>query len=323
RRLSLACSLSLSLSLRSMDWVQEHCDRLRSKLQHVIDGGGHSRAAGRGLRVPWSWVCRSIIETVRRYPSGLTEAVILAELELLWRRDVKGAFVPGKLQAYLDAQYAPLSEVIPACVVRHSDQLVTLVEDHSGSTSFEHSAARVDMYLHQNFKSCLRYAQDAGHDLLAPGRKVRLTGCRLLTGATAAVAGNGGGGSDRGGEGRGRRPRSSSTLLLTEYLAFVLDHRRSEDLRLAAGAFGQARVRDTFHENSNQEAFFVVCKVMEIRRPRQHSASGGGQQLRKRRQTLQTVVLECAAGARAGQQQRRQQRRAEGLRGETGTTSDG
>lgn len=27
---------------------------------------------------------RSIIETVTRYPSGLTEAVILAELELLW-----------------------------------------------------------------------------------------------------------------------------------------------------------------------------------------------------------------------------------------------
>lgn len=27
---------------------------------------------------------RSIIETIARYPSGLTEAVILAELELLW-----------------------------------------------------------------------------------------------------------------------------------------------------------------------------------------------------------------------------------------------
>lgn len=40
------------------------------------------------------------------------------------RRDVRGAFVPGKLQAYLDAQYAPLSDVIQACVVRHSDQLV-------------------------------------------------------------------------------------------------------------------------------------------------------------------------------------------------------
>lgn len=41
-------------------------------------------------------------------------------------------------------------------------------------------------------------------------------------------------------------------------------------------------------------------QVLEIRRPRQHSASGGGQQCRKRRQTLQTVVLECAAGNTAG-----------------------
>lgn len=38
---------------------------------------------------------------------------------------MRGAFVPGKLQAYLDAQYAPLSDVIQACVVRHSDQLVS------------------------------------------------------------------------------------------------------------------------------------------------------------------------------------------------------
>lgn len=41
------------------------------------------------------------------------------------RRDVRGAFVPGKLQAYLDAQYAPLSDVVQACVVRHADQLVS------------------------------------------------------------------------------------------------------------------------------------------------------------------------------------------------------
>lgn len=54
-------------------------------------------------------------------PSALTPflAVVLHR-----RRDVRGAFVPGKLQAYLDAQYAPLSDVIQACIVRHSDQLV-------------------------------------------------------------------------------------------------------------------------------------------------------------------------------------------------------
>lgn len=53
---------------------------------------------------------------------------------------------------------------------------VTLVEDHAGSVSNGQSPATVDMYLHQNFKSCLHYLQHAGHDLLAPGRKVRLTG---------------------------------------------------------------------------------------------------------------------------------------------------
>ena len=168
--------------------MQEHCDRLRSELQDVLDGCTSSaRGLGvrKGLRVPWAWVCRcrrcfsvscldrvlpllyskachylnmrlhysslgvffcgrswklppavvamvasqcvgrahssccasfhyccscpcslncttaatrtalgddvlscmirrSIIETVQKYPSGLTKAVILAELELLW-----------------------------------------------------------------------------------------------------------------------------------------------------------------------------------------------------------------------------------------------
>lgn len=52
------------------------------------------------------------------------------------RRDVRGAFVPGKLQAYLDAQYAPLSDVVQACVVRHSDQLVS---ESNSSMIHEHA----------------------------------------------------------------------------------------------------------------------------------------------------------------------------------------
>lgn len=34
------------------------------------------------------------------------------------------------------------------------------------------------------------------------------------------------------------RDPSGSTLLLTEYLAFVLDHRKSDDVKLATVAFG-------------------------------------------------------------------------------------
>lgn len=56
--------------------------------------------------------------------------------------------------------------------------------------------------------------------------------CRLLTGATAALTGGG-----RAGGGEAGRRSTASTLLLTEYLAFVLDHRSSDDLRLAATAF--------------------------------------------------------------------------------------
>lgn len=48
-----------------------------------------------------------------------------------------------------------------------------------------------------------------------------------------------------GSSGRGRRLSSGtaakSTLLLTEYLAFVLDHRKHQDVQLAADAFGKRR----------------------------------------------------------------------------------
>lgn len=61
---------------------------------------------------------------------------------------------------------------------------------------------------------------------------------RMLTGASVGPV-------SAGGNGRARRVSSGtagstagSTLLLTEYLAFVLDHRRHEDVRLAADAFG-------------------------------------------------------------------------------------
>ena len=40
-----------------MDWVQLHCDRLRLKLQDVVDGGVNSNGAP---RIPWSWVCRCV-----------------------------------------------------------------------------------------------------------------------------------------------------------------------------------------------------------------------------------------------------------------------
>ena len=44
------------------DWVQIHTDRLRSKLQEVVDGANNAvqqaTAQQRGLRVPWGWACR-------------------------------------------------------------------------------------------------------------------------------------------------------------------------------------------------------------------------------------------------------------------------
>lgn len=58
----------------------------------------------------------------------------------------------------------------------------------------------------------------------------------MLTGASVGPAAGSVGG--RGCRVSGATGATGSTLLLTEYLVFLLDHRKAADLRLAADAFG-------------------------------------------------------------------------------------
>lgn len=98
------------------------------------------------------------------------------ELSFSLAADVTAA-AAGSFCSHTYTPFAQVACTFP-CMIRSTPfhVQVTLVEDHSCSVSSNLSPAKVDMYLHQNFKPCLRYAQGVGHDLLAPGRKVRLTG---------------------------------------------------------------------------------------------------------------------------------------------------
>ncbi|CAN0298610.1 unnamed protein product [Discosporangium mesarthrocarpum] len=167
--------------MHNADWVEMHGERLRSLLQTLVslDTGpeGNSRSGEGSSVVPWAWVCKALINTVQRYPSGLTEAVVMAELESMWRQNAKGVHAPGKLQGYLDAQYAPLSDVVEVVVQRCSDELVN--RGGGGTTKAgkgNKAVVCMDMYLHQKFKPCRGFVREAGHDLVAPGRKLRLVG---------------------------------------------------------------------------------------------------------------------------------------------------
>ena len=60
------------------DWVQIHTDRLRLKLQEVVDGANNAvqqaTAQQRGLRVPWGWACR--LATTLLYSLATKDAVL-------------------------------------------------------------------------------------------------------------------------------------------------------------------------------------------------------------------------------------------------------
>ena len=102
---------------------------------------------------------------------------------------MRGAFVPGKLQAYLDAQYAPLSDVVQASVVRHADQLVSHDPSNSSSrTKHSHINGNLIIGVTEELKTHECYArppalvglQEVGGGYV-PRRTGVLTGCRGLS----------------------------------------------------------------------------------------------------------------------------------------------
>eukprot|EP00953_Heterococcus_sp_UTEX-ZZ885_P013890 7922-Heterococcus_DN1.PRE.6 len=87
-------------------WLDERCSVVQQQLQALLPAS---------TTVPWAWVARQLIETLRRFPAGVTEAVLLGELELAWRQHARSAFEPGELRNYVNAEHIPIGAVVQAC----------------------------------------------------------------------------------------------------------------------------------------------------------------------------------------------------------------
>ena len=75
---------------------------------------GRIRAAAATGRAPWSLVCCGALEVLRVFPTGVTESVLVCELQALLRKRLKSR--AGTIGAVLDGGKVDQSTVIDATV---------------------------------------------------------------------------------------------------------------------------------------------------------------------------------------------------------------
>ncbi|KAI9279281.1 hypothetical protein BY458DRAFT_545184 [Sporodiniella umbellata] len=67
--------------------VRETQTKLHQLFLKKADKNSNSAAMKQSAKIPWSWVARHVAETLLGYPTGLTDAVLIAMLELQWEKD--------------------------------------------------------------------------------------------------------------------------------------------------------------------------------------------------------------------------------------------
>ncbi|KAI9098600.1 hypothetical protein DFS34DRAFT_79113 [Phlyctochytrium arcticum] len=203
----------------AVDRVQR---RLQKKETHRSQRRKLSNKAGDETsinnEITWNWVAANLLQLVAQYPSGLTEAIILSELEGQNTQEERQYSRAGSgrklnnLDALTDGKIVPPEAVFETCVSKvytlpgASTPVLTLTAVEGGRS--------VDMYLHQKFWS-LR--EEPG--ILKQNRILRMTGTRCVTTPTGGIR-----------------------LLPSEYMAYVLSEKNDMDQQFLKKHFDQRLV---------------------------------------------------------------------------------
>lgn len=135
------------------------------------------QSLGTNSAIPWGWLFAKLLSLLSRYPTGVTKAILLAELELSWKKiekyhsrgtshgtdSLSSIFVTKQLssQAVFEVY---LQEVT---FVEGTHTRIGVMRESQGS------CCTVEMYLHQKL-------YDIVDKIMANNYKLRFTGCRLI-----------------------------------------------------------------------------------------------------------------------------------------------
>lgn len=168
--------LGLGIEVFSARWSKmfvETVDRLVLEFQQRL---------GTNTTVPWGWLFTNLLTLLSRYPTGVTKAILLAELESSWKK-IEKFHSKGSLQGanslrsiFVTKQLSPqavfevyLKEV---AFVEGTSARIGVIGEESGSHG---SCLTMEMYLHQKL-------YDEVDEIIAHNYKLRFTGCRLFEG---------------------------------------------------------------------------------------------------------------------------------------------
>ena len=135
--------------------------------------------------IPWGWLFTHLVSLLSRYPSGVTKAILLCELESSWKRieklhskstggmDILRRIVMSQQLSYEEVLEVFLHQV--TIVGGTHTKLGVIAESCGDSIINEDPIFTMQMYLHKKL-----YNEEG--TIIAHNFKLRFTGCRLLQG---------------------------------------------------------------------------------------------------------------------------------------------
>lgn len=128
-------------------------------------------------RVPWNWVCLNLVSLLERYPSGVTMAIVLSDLQNLWdETSIEWRYGISRRLESIDKIKATkkvgLTAILEASIAEAKQTPGT--QTYILKLQDEHSKRKIEWYLHQKFYPLV------AKGLFTERRTLRLTGCQLV-----------------------------------------------------------------------------------------------------------------------------------------------
>eukprot|EP00117_Sycon_ciliatum_P026721 scpid95526/ scgid0849/ len=159
-----------------------------------------------------SWMCKELFSLLARYPTGVTNAIILSELQMLWSDGNSAAsWQDGECKKISITDFVQSRFISPEAILEGTLTLPHALPGTNIPLAWlkenpeADKGASLEMYLHQKFYQ---------HPQLQTNSRVRLTRCRLQQSQNAGVRNTS---TSRSG------PRAARHLLPTDIMVFLSD----------------------------------------------------------------------------------------------------
>ncbi|KAI8812401.1 hypothetical protein BJ742DRAFT_794038 [Cladochytrium replicatum] len=208
------CAMDLEHGITALrEWLHQREVKRRG-------GGVNSSRVAANSPAPWAWVMRFVMEMMEEYPSGVTETVLLAELERKWEdariRIGSGDKIGGSIEAWMPEKQIPRTAVFDVTVqsvreISNTGFYLFIFADSDSADDPRRSV--VEMYVHERFDFLIQQR----YPTFFRQRRVRVTDVRFDQDFMTRSAVNS---TNLSADGR-RRP--AVRMLATPHMVFVLD----------------------------------------------------------------------------------------------------